>query len=89
MNYKEFVERLENNLYFGNRYMGNTVFTCFSELSTSKNETIKTFAENTLEEVKKLREPFHYSTGQLVDNYSLDQLTKISHKIMNLLEEHY
>jgi len=89
MNYKEFVERLERNLYYGNRYMGNTVFACISELSTSKNEAIRVYAENTLEEVKKLREPFHVSTGKLVDNYSLDQLTKISHATMNFLEEHY
>ena len=89
MNYKEIAERLESNLFYGNRYMGNNIYKCIYELTISNIDEIRSHSEENLEQLKKLQEPFHLNTGNIVDYYSLEKLTEISQHTIQLLSNYY
>lgn len=87
MNYQNLYVELDRNIYYGNRYMLNKLKVRIKSLLNDVNIEIREFAQENIEELNKLKEPYDLKTGELIHYSDQDKIIRITEELLAILRE--
>ena len=85
MDYQELCRELDRNIYAGNRYMLSKLTVRTQGLLNNKDEELRRFAEENIDQLKKLKEPYDLKTGELINYTDHIMINGITEEILAIL----
>lgn len=85
MDYQELYRELDRNIYSGNRYMLNKLTARIQGFLKSKDKELREFAEENIQHLKKLKEPYDLKTGELINHSDHIKINEITEEFLSIL----